>query len=320
MPAAFDLATAVELLDGSPDGIDVVNGAPLGSRRWRAELPESWDVPNGVHGGMLAATALRGARSALNLLGEAVANQDLRTTQVSFLARPMSHQLELTTSVLRSGGTTSHVEVEVHSDGFHVLSLRTLFARTRTPAGGWNETPHPKVPPPDASDETGGHAQALRQWPSSPPALFGHLDLRPAIGVLPWEPGWHPGAPARFARWVRYREAPVGADGALEPISLLPLADLPGPAVWSRFGPTDDVRRLVSLEMTVDLLGPARDEWVLTDFHARVLADGYVLVDADLWSGGSLVAVLRQTMLVRVVPRERWSSPDERRAGGVTER
>lgn len=320
MPAAFDLATAVELLDGSSDAATGVAGAPPGFRRWRAQLPESWDVPNGVHGGMLAATALRGARSALDLLDAAGPDQAIRTTQVSFLARPTSHQLELTTSVLRSGGTTSHVEVEVHSDGVHVLSLRTLFARTRTPAGGWNETPHPDVSPPDDSDETGGHEQALRQWPSAPPALFGHLDLRPAMGVLPWEPGWQPGAPARFARWVRYREAPVGADGALDPVSLLPLADLPGPAVWSRFGPTDDVRRLVSLEMTVDLLGPARDEWVLTDFHARVLADGYVLVDADLWSGASLVAVLRQTMLVRVVPRERWSTPDERRVGVVPER
>jgi acyl-CoA thioesterase len=82
----------------------------------------------------------------------------------------------------------------------------------------------------------------------------------------------------------------------------VPVPDVPGPSGWVRFGPDEALRGLLSLEMTFDVLEPVRDEWILADFHARVLGDGYVLMDCELWSAGRLVAVLRQTMMTRPLP------------------
>ena len=298
MPAAFHLATAVELAGAEP-----VDGGS-GPLRWRAELPTSWDVPSGVHGGILLATALRAAEATLD---EAGGDLDpvlgLRTAHASFLARPDDHRLVLDGHVARRGGTTAHVDVATRSAGDDqptALLTRALFARTRD-GDAWLDATPPDVPAPDACPEVEADAQARGDWPMSPPPLFAHLDLRTAFGVLPWDEGWAPGAPARYARWNRYHEAPARHDGTLDPLALLPLLDLPGPAVWLRFGPGEDLRLLVSLELRADLLEPVTDEWVLTDFRVRWAGDGYLVADGDAWSAGRLVATVRQTMLVRRV-------------------
>lgn len=306
MPAAFTTATAVR-----PSGHEVAGDAPAGaSRAWTAELPEDWDVPSGVHGGVLAATALRAVGEALALepvdLDRPAPVLSLRAAHASFLARPEDRRLALTTTVVRRGGTTGHVDVTARSFGAPVdaLAVRALVARPRGDGDAWLDADPPDVPAPTELAPGGTDGRELSAWPMTPPPLFGHLDIRPALGDLPWEPGWAPGRPARYARWARYREAPTLADGTLDPLCLLPLADLPGPAVWTRFGADDDLRLLVSLEMTLDLLEPVRDEWILSDFRARWLGDGYVVVDADLWSARRLVATLHQTMLVRRVPSD----------------
>ena len=301
MPAAFHTATAVALAgEATPGG--------AGPLAWRADLPPTWDVPTGVHGGVLLATALRAAEATLD---EAGGDLDpvlgLRSAHASFLARPGDHRLELDAAVRRRGGTTAHVDVSARgaADAGEALVARALFARHRGGEDRWLDVEPPAVPDPEDCRVEEGDVQRRRHWPMSPPPLFDHLDLRPALGVLPWDEGWAPGAPARYARWNRYHEVPARLDGTMDPLALLPLVDLPGPAVWLRFGPDEDLRVLVSLELTVDLLEPVRDEWVLTDFRVRWLGDGYLVADGDAWSAGRLVATARQAMLVRRV------SPDQ---------
>ena len=300
MPAAFHTATAVELV-----GAWSSEAGPPGPLTWRAALPPGWDVPTGVHGGMLLATSLRAAEATLDEAGADVEPVlALRSAHASFLARPQGHELDLRAEVLRRGGTTAHVDVAARSDGADgdVLAARALFTRARPAGDAWLDAAPPPVPPPEDCTVDEGDAQRRRDWPMSPPPLFDHLDLRSALGVLPWEEAWAPGAPARYARWNRYHEVPARADGTMDPLALLPLLDLPGPAVWLRFGPGEDLRLLVSLELTVDLLEPVIDEWVLTDFRVRWLGDGYLVADGDAWSAGRLVATVRQVMLVRRVP------------------
>ena len=303
MPAAFATATAVTLA-GDP-GLDA--GADAGPLRWRADIPSGWNVPTGVHGGVLLATALRSAEATLEATGgDLDPVLGLRTAHASFLARPERGELDLTAQVRRRGGTTAHIDVTARDVGAtaDVLDVRALFARPRPTDDGWTDVDPPDVPGPEdcpPPHEEGGFGAAS---PLEPPPLFDHLDLRPALGTLPWEDGWAPGAAARYARWNRFHEAPARADATVDPLGLLPMLDLPGPAVWLRFGPDDDMRYLVSLELTVDLLAPVPDDWVLTDFHARWLGDGYLTCDADAWSGGRLVGTARQTMLVRRVPQD----------------
>lgn len=294
----FAAATAVTPLSTAP-------AEPGSSVDWSAELPADWDVPTGIHGGMLLAAGLRAAEGTLASLGDpATEAQVLRSVHASFVARPTAHRLEIAAAVRRSGGTTSHVDVSVSSEGSgrEALAVRAMYGRPLEDPEAWDEIPDPGVPHPDTGDPAEAAERNRRQWPGPFPPLFDHLDLRPAVGVLPWEPEWEPGAPARYARWARWRVPPVGADGALDPLSLLPLADLPAPSLWVRYGPDRPMRALLSLEMAVEVLAPALGEWVLCDFRSRHLRDGYLQVDAELFSAGRPVLAVRQTMLTRELP------------------
>lgn len=283
---------------------DATAVAPDGPGCWRASVPSAWNVPTGVHGGMLLAVALRAAVAARDEAGHH--EQDLRTAHASFLARPDDGELALGTEVVRTGGTTTHVDVSTrHPDGDRdLLATRVLFTRPRPDGGGdFTDVVPPDAPGPDdcRPDRVwGDEAGPLRR-----PPLFEQFDMRPAFGVLPWEPGWEPGLPARYARWNRLHDPVLTDEGHHDPLALLPMADLPGPSLWTRFGPDEPLRALTSLELTVHVLEPVRDPWVLTDFRTRWLGEGYAHTTCDLWSAGRLVAVSEQMMLVRpmvVVP------------------
>jgi|GEM_PF-3029937 len=278
---------------------------------YAASIPPGWNVPVGIHGGVLLATGVRAAMAALvahdGRDGAALEPLSLRTVHASFLARPDDPRLGIATSVLRRGATTGHVDLTIRSSGASTdaVSARALFTRSRANGDAWLDAVAPVVPRPDvcAPDIEDRAARAESAWPMAVPPLFENMELRTALGCLPWDDDWEPGLPARYARWCRYRQRPTLPDGAFDPLALLPLADLPGPAVWSRFGPDEPMRLLASLEMTFDVLEPVTDEWILTDFTVRWLGDGYLVADGDVWSAGRLVATLRQTMLVRVVPK-----------------
>jgi acyl-CoA thioesterase len=210
----------------------------------------------------------------------------------------------LAASVLRAGRTTAHVDVHARHPGGQVdlVATRALFARRRDAGGpGFLDAVMPTVPAPDTLvSESGWDDES--PGPLHHPPLFDQLDLRPALGALPWEPHWEPGLPARYMRWNRYHDTPLVADGTVDPLALLPLADLPGPAVWVRYGPDEPFYFLTSLELTVHFLEAVRDPWILADFRARWLGEGYVLSECDLWSAGRLVAQANQMMLVRPGP------------------
>lgn len=290
-PSSFAVATAVAAVTHD-----------VGATGWTATIPAGWNVPIGVHGGMLLAVALRAAQAERDAAGHR--DQVLRSAHASFLARPDDGRLVLHTEILRTGGTTSHVDVTARHPGGDVdlLSVRALYTRPRPPGDGTDflDVEMPDVPPPAAcpTDRFWGDDAG----PLTRPPLFAHFDFRPALGALPWEPGWQPGAPARYARWGRLLEPVSDEAGHLDPLALLPMADLPGPSLWTRFGPGEQLRALTSLELTFHLLEPARDEWVLADFRTRWFGDGYAHTTCDLWSADRLVAVSEQMMLVRPLP------------------
>ncbi len=281
---------------------DATAVAPVPGRdgEWTAAVPPDWNVPLGVHGGMLVAVVLRAAGAARDLAG--THDHRLRTAHASFLARPEDGDLLLSTHVLRAGATTSHVDVVGRRPGGDrdLIGARVLFTRPRPhDIGDFTDVEPPDVPPPDLCEPD--HVWGAGGSPLPRPPLFDQFDMRPALGTLPWEPGWRPGLPARYARWNRLLEPVVTDDGDVDPLALLPMADLPGPSLWTRFPPDEQFRALTSLELAFHLLEPVTDEWVLADFRTRWLGDGYAHTTCDLWSAGRLVAVSEQMMLVRVV-------------------
>jgi acyl-CoA thioesterase len=278
-----------------PPFSEVTAVAPAGPGRFGAHLPPSWSTPGGVHGGVLVAAGLRSA-----LAGVGRPDLRMRLAHAVFLASP-GHDLTFTVQTLREGRGSAHVRAigVCDREDAPVLDLTVVLTSDReSPAfveavlpdvTGWDDA----VPmPPFTGDGPSG-------LPAPP--LFDNLEVRPVLGVTPWSAGWTPGQPARHVRWNRYREPPERApDGTLDPLMLLPLADLPGPSVWVRFGPDEPVMFFLSLDLSITFLEPFGDDRVLTDTRARWLGRGHVYTETDLWSGGRLVATSTQTMLRRV--------------------
>jgi len=282
-PIAFDVATAVARDPAHPS-------------RWLAHVPPSWATGVGMHGGVLASVLLRAARAELDD-GDLV----LRSAQVSFRAAPSSFDLVVEPLVARRGGLTAHVDVSARSvdQPDPAVVARVLFARPRDVVGYVDAEP-PDVQPIDAVPPRTLDLPA--NSPLAVPPIFDHLELIETGGAFPWQPDWQPG-PAHYRRWNRYRApAPRDADGGLDPLLLVPFADFPAAAVWVRFSPDEPLHFVTSLELTMYFLEPPQDDAVLADIRARVMTDGYVMTETDLWSAGRLVATSTQLMLARPGP------------------
>lgn len=261
-----------------------------------AHIPAGWNTPGGVHGGMLAATALNAARTHLSRSDLA-----LRTGHVMFL-EPPANDLEFKVQVIRQGGRSAHVRVIGSSlpTGRPAVSATAMFTLP-TNSREWLDAEQP-----DAPDPLGLTNDRDRVWPKQvkrdPTPLLDHMELRSVPGLVPWESGWEPDMPARYQRWIRYAETPwlgePGPDGpGFDPLALVPMADLPTSAIWVRMNLEDLPVYCLSLDMWISFLEPVTADWVLTDIRARWLGDGHAHMETDLWSDGRLVAMSTQTML-----------------------
>jgi hypothetical protein len=285
---SFVDATAVTREPHHPDG-------------FRASIPEGWSSPFGLHGGVFAATVARAAAEAHHVDG-----LTLRSVQARYLDRPSSNELLIDTEVLRTGGISAFVEASARAVGQdrRCLRLGALFTREKEAAGYLDATP-PDVPPVEActvepifrTPPAGGDDGVAM----TPPPLFDQLEIRPALGKLPWEDGWEPGQPARYVRWGRFVERPELAGGGIDPLCMLVYADLPAPALWVRLRPEDPFHTMVSLELSFHVLERPTEEWLCCESRARWMGDGYVFTETDIWSGSRLCAASSQMMLVRVM-------------------
>jgi acyl-CoA thioesterase len=273
---------------------DVTAVAPHPSipNRFVGHLPPRWNTPVGVHGGMLAGIAARAG-----LAGLSRPDLRVRALHAVFLAPP-TYDLSFEVDVIRQGRGSAHVRVHARgSDGRAALDLTMVLTSDR-PSPAFLDAEPPAVPGPDEVAPLGEPPEAVAGL-FTPPPLFDQLDLRTVLGTTPWSADWSPGQPAHHIRWGRWRVPPLLPDGRVDPLALLPLADLPGPSIWQRFGPDEPVLFFMSLDLSLNLLEPVPDEWVLTDIRARRLGQGHAYVDTDLWSGGRLVATSSQTMMMR---------------------
>jgi acyl-CoA thioesterase len=280
---------------GPPSFAEVTAVTPAGPGRFAAHLPPSWSTPGGVHGGVLVAAGLRAV-----LAGAGRPDLRMRLAHAVFLSPP-GHDLTFAVETLREGRGSAHVRAVGVCDRQDAPALDLTVVLTSD-----RESPEfVEAVPPDVAgwDDAVPMPPFSGDGPSALPAppLFDNLDVRPVLGVPPWSPGWAPDQPARHVRWNRYLRPPDrGADGSVDPLMLLPLADLPGPSVWVRFGPDDPVLFFLSLDLSITFLEPFTDERVLTDIRARWLGRGHVHTETDLWAGGRLVATSTQTMLRRI--------------------
>jgi acyl-CoA thioesterase len=261
--------------------------------RWHARLSDAWDTPGGIHGGVLVATATRAA-----LAGANRPDLRLRNAHAVFL-QPPSHDLFFDVTVLREGRGSAHVRVAgtCAQQQHPALDVTVVMTADRESPAFMDDLP-PEVPSPDEIGEQIPDSTPQAPFPGPPP-LFDHLDVRTAVGRLPWNDDWEPDQHSHHVRWARYIATPRLDDGTVDPLSLLPLADLPGPSIWQRFPPDEPMVFFMSLDLSLNLLEPVTSEWILTDINARRMGEGHVYVETDLWSGDRLVATSSQTMMIR---------------------
>lgn len=256
-------------------------------QRWHAHLDPSWDTPGGVHGGVLVATAVRAALAAIDR-----PDLTLRVAHAVFLAPP-SQDLFLDVTSLRQGKGSAHVRVlgTCARERHPAIDLTVVLTADRPSPGFIEDTP-PDVPSPDQLTTSEGGPMQNAPGVFTAPPLFNHLDVRTALGELPWSDSWAPNQGARHVRWAKYRVAPALEDGRYDPLALLTLADLPGPAIWQRFGPNEPTFFFMSLDLSLNLLEPVTDEWILTDIRPGVWAK--VTAMSRLTSGRAGISLRRR--------------------------
>lgn len=270
----------------------------VGDGRYAAELDESWNLRPLPQGGILTAIAVRAMEADLGH-----DDQRPRTLHTMFAAQVAHGPLDVDVEVLRAGRSMSQLRAEVRNPGAARGHLTTCaFGSTRDgfeftdlepPRGipAPRDCPSFRDPPPD-----GVPFEPMPFWD-------GRIEGRNVFGHPPWEVD-APRDRAERVTWYRFDEPPMLADGRLDPLALLVLADVMPGAVGERIGPGERQWFAPSIDLTVHLLDDCRSEWVLGHNRARHAGDGYASADMALWDcgddGGSpprLVAYATQLFL-----------------------
>ena len=103
-------------------------------------------------------------------------------------------------------------------------------------------------------------------------------------GHPPWE-DYEPDRAER-ASWYRFDDPPLLADGTLDPLALIVVADVMPGAVGEKLGPQDRMWFAPSVDLTVHLLDDARSGTLLGHNRARHAGDGYASAEMALWDYG----------------------------------
>ena len=263
---------------------------PVGAGRYVAVLEHGWDLVPLPQGGVVASFALRAAAAEV---GDP--DQELRTCTAVFAGQVAAGELEIDVTVLRRGRSASQVMAGVRNRGAGAgtTTLAVFGSRRRGPS--FVDVEAPSVPPamqcPSYRDPLPDGVEPMEQRP-----FWTRVEGRAALGHPPWEE--HEPTRSDVATWLRFDEPPLLADGALDPLAVLTLADrMPG-SVGERLGHAGEPWFAPSADLTVHMFEPARTTWLLAHDRARWADDGWASAETTLWDENSnLVAYATQMML-----------------------
>jgi acyl-CoA thioesterase len=265
--------------------------------RFGAVLGPGWNLRPLPQGGIVTALALRAMEAELDDSGET-----LRTLSTVFVGQVTDGPLEIDVEVLRRGRSMSHLRAEVRNPGSARGHVTTAVFGQRREGFEFTDLAPPVVPLP-------GDCPSFRDPPPpgwhvfDPMPFWERVEGRPALGLPPWDDT--PRTSSLQATWYRFDETPWLDDGTVDPHAVIVLADTMPGAVGQRLGSNDRPWFGPSIDLTVHLFGPARDEWLLGVNRARHAGDGYASVEMELWSAAQLVAYGTQTMFFAFMDRKR---------------
>lgn len=254
---------------------------PRGEGAYRGHIDEVWNLRPLPQGGVVTAVALRAMAAELHDPA-----QRLRTVHTSFAAQVAHGPVDVDVELLRRGRSMSHLRAEVRNPGAARGHLTTgIFGASRE---GFHFTDlEPPFDPPHPDD-----CRSFRDPP--PPEVvddFGPMPFWEQVvegfnvsGHPPWE-DYEPDRAER-ASWYRFDDPPLLADGTLDPLALLVVADVMPGAVGEKLGPQDRMWFAPSVDLTVHLLDDARSGTLLGHNRARHAGDGYASAEVALWDYG----------------------------------
>jgi acyl-CoA thioesterase len=263
---------------------------PDGEGRYRCELSGDWDLVSVPQGGVIASVALRA--TALELDSQ---EQTLRTCTTVFAGQVTAGSLVIDVKVVRRGRSATQLLASVTNEGADSgATVVAVYGRPRTGPTFVDVAP-PQVPPPNACPSY-REPPPPGVEPFTPLPFWSRVEGRAALGHPPWEE-FEPLA-SDVATWLRFDDPPRLADGSLDPLGLVTLADrMPG-CIGERIGHRGPRWFAPSADLTVHVLGPLRTEWVLAHDRARWAGDGWASAESYLWDEqGGLVAYATQMML-----------------------
>jgi acyl-CoA thioesterase len=261
-----------------------------GEGRYRCQLNDDWDMVAVPQGGVVAAVALRAMDAEID-----VPEQRLRTCTTVFAGPVTAGSLIITINALRRGRSATQLMATVTNEGAESgATVVAVYGGQRTGPTFVDMTP-PEVPPPGACrsyrDPPPPGVDVIQRLP-----FWSQVEGRAALGHPPWEEFEPVGSDV--ATWLRFDDPPRLADGSLDPLGLVVLADrMPG-CIAERLGHRGPRWFAPSADLTVHLLEPLHTEWVLAHDRARWADDGWASAECSLWDeNGVLVTYATQMML-----------------------
>ena len=261
-----------------PHPFDVATGVTrVAEGRWTAEVDAGWFAPMGPNGGYLASIVLRALTDAV-----ADAERAPRSLNLHYLRPPAAGPAEVAVTVERTGRSLTSLSARLEQDGRLCVLALAAFAVDMRSAAEYS----------DAAPAATPFAELPRLGaPEGTPPITHRLDVRPAIGALPFSGS----DDARTGGWLAFAE-PREADA----LACATFVDAWWPAPFVRLtapigAPTIDLSIHFRARLPVN-----EADHVLGLFTSRSSAQGFFEEDAELWSaGGVLLAQGRQLALAR---------------------
>lgn len=263
------------LVDTTPVPVEGVDG------RFTTVISDAWRILY-AFGGATMATAIRAGEAA-------VARDDLQliTVDATFCAAMPCGPVAAHAEVIRQGRSGAQVLVRMWAldpqDPDPTGPERTdlvvvcVFGTATESLVNMIGTSAPDVPDPE-------DCPVREHDPESPFANIPYhhqTQFRP-VGNWNWSEDRPPADPTT-ASWFRFNDPPLRADGTWEPATLALPGDILGPAVHAGAGSAVGMFLVVSLQIGMQFIAPAKGPWLLQHTHAHVAGGGYAAGTAALF-------------------------------------